>query len=122
MLSGCSARPTSIARRSRMHSTLARCADSFTSLGGWKSCASALTRCFSNIAPTRADSFCSLSLFVPKGSRVSSLLHVLVLTDSVADADMLTYELRRAGFDLAMRRATTEAAYLAELAAPPDLI
>src|SRR4051812_47779726 len=60
--------------------------------------------------------------FCPKGSRVSSLLHVLVLTDTVADADMLARELGHTGFELAFRRATTEAAYLSELKSPLDLI
>jgi PAS domain S-box-containing protein len=57
-----------------------------------------------------------------KGSCVSSLLRVLMLVDTKADSDMLARELRRTGFELAVRRATTEAAYLAELESPLDLI
>jgi CheY-like chemotaxis protein len=53
---------------------------------------------------------------------VSPLLRVLVLVDTVAEADMLARELRRTGFELAVRRATTEAAYLTELESPLDLI
>src|SRR5215212_4087214 len=57
-----------------------------------------------------------------KGLRVSSLLQVLMLIDTVAEADMLARELRRAGFEPSVRRAVTEAAYRLELASPPDLI
>jgi PAS domain S-box-containing protein len=57
-----------------------------------------------------------------KGSRVAPLLRVLMLVDTVAESDALARELRRAGFELAVRRATTEAAYLAELESPLDLI
>ena len=53
---------------------------------------------------------------------MSSLLHVLVLTDTLADADMLARELGHAGFELLLHRVTTEAAYLAELESPLDLI
>jgi PAS domain S-box-containing protein len=56
------------------------------------------------------------------GLRVSPLLRVLVLVDTLAESDMLAHELRRTGFELAVRRATTEAAYLAELESPLDLI
>jgi PAS domain S-box-containing protein len=45
-----------------------------------------------------------------------------MLVETVAEAELLARELRRADFELAMRRATSEAAYLAELAAPLDLI
>src|SRR5688572_9315580 len=57
-----------------------------------------------------------------KGLRVSPLLRVLMLVDTVPESDMLAHELRRTGFELAVRRATTEAAYLAELESPLDLI
>src|SRR5215213_2078593 len=45
-----------------------------------------------------------------------------MLVDTVAEADMLARELRRSGFELAVRRAISEAAYLAELESPIDLI
>jgi PAS domain S-box-containing protein len=53
---------------------------------------------------------------------VSPLLRVLMLMDSEAESDALAHDLRRAGFELALRRATSEAAYLAELDSPLDLI
>jgi PAS domain S-box-containing protein len=53
---------------------------------------------------------------------VSTLLRVLMLIDTVADADMLAHELLRTGFELAVRHATSEAAYLAALESPLDLI
>src|SRR5690349_6615151 len=45
-----------------------------------------------------------------------------MLVDIVAEADLLVHELGRTGFELAVRRATSEAAYLAELESPLDLI
>jgi PAS domain S-box-containing protein len=45
-----------------------------------------------------------------------------MLLDCSAEAEGLAQELRHAGFELEYRRATTEAAYLAELGAPLDLI
>ncbi len=57
-----------------------------------------------------------------KGLRVSPLLRVLMLVDTVADSDMLARELRRTGFEIEWRCVTTEAAYLAELESPLDLI
>jgi CheY-like chemotaxis protein len=53
---------------------------------------------------------------------VSPLLRVLMLIAIEADADLLAQELRRAGFELAVRHANTEAAYLTELESPLDLI
>ncbi len=53
---------------------------------------------------------------------MSPLLRVLVLIDTIADFDLLARELRRTGFELALRRVTTEAAYMAELESPLDLI
>jgi PAS domain S-box-containing protein len=50
------------------------------------------------------------------------VLRVLVLSDTAAECDMLARQLVSAGFEVALRRASTEAAYLAELASPPDLI
>jgi hypothetical protein len=71
---------------------------------------------YKTLAPSRHLMLCL------KGSHVSPLLHVLMLIASEADADMLAQELRRAGFELAVRHAHTEAAYLTELEAPLDLI
>ncbi|MEO7912140.1 MAG: PAS domain S-box protein [Roseiflexaceae bacterium] len=51
-----------------------------------------------------------------------SLLRVLMLVDTVSESDMLARELRQTGFELAMSCATTEAAYLAALESPLDLI
>src|SRR5215217_4842595 len=45
-----------------------------------------------------------------------------MLIDTVDEADMLAHELRRSGFELAVRRATSEAAYQIELESPLDLI
>ncbi|MEP7189177.1 MAG: response regulator, partial [Roseiflexaceae bacterium] len=53
---------------------------------------------------------------------MSSLLRVLMLIDTVAEADMLAHELRRTGFALAVRCATSEAAYQIALESPLDLI
>ena len=53
---------------------------------------------------------------------MSPLLRVLMLVDTVTESDMLVRELRCTGFELAVRRATSEAAYLAELDSPLDLI
>jgi PAS domain S-box-containing protein len=53
---------------------------------------------------------------------VPTPLRVLILEDSPADAEMLAHELRCAGFDLDSRYAESEAEYLAQLAAPLDLI
>ncbi|MDZ4720774.1 MAG: PAS domain S-box protein [Roseiflexaceae bacterium] len=53
---------------------------------------------------------------------MADLLHVLALCDTTEDCDMLAQVLQQAGFDVAMRCATTEVDYLAELAFPPDLI
>ncbi|MDQ2998014.1 MAG: response regulator [Chloroflexota bacterium] len=53
---------------------------------------------------------------------MSPLLRVLMLVDTVAEADMLARELGRTGFALAVRRATSEAAYQIALDSPLDLI
>jgi PAS domain S-box-containing protein len=49
-------------------------------------------------------------------------LHVLIVADQAPDAELLMNALRSAGFDPTWQRAASEAAYLAHLAAPLDLI
>src|SRR5207249_8282149 len=49
-------------------------------------------------------------------------LRVLVVEDRDADAELLLAELRRAGFLATWTRVDTEAAYLAALDSPPDVI
>jgi len=49
-------------------------------------------------------------------------LQVLLLEDSAADAELLLYELRRAGMVFDAQRVETESAYLAHLDPAPDLI
>jgi CheY-like chemotaxis protein len=49
-------------------------------------------------------------------------LRVLLVEDNAADAEIMAYELRRAGFDLDWERVDTEPGYLAGLARNPDLI
>ncbi|MEO7912339.1 MAG: PAS domain S-box protein, partial [Roseiflexaceae bacterium] len=53
---------------------------------------------------------------------MSPLLRVLMLVDTVAESDALAHELCRAGFELTVRCATTEADYLVALESPLDLI
>jgi signal transduction histidine kinase/FixJ family two-component response regulator len=49
-------------------------------------------------------------------------LNILIVEDSPDDAEMMTAQLRRAGFDPRWRRVETEADFLAELAKLPDII
>src|SRR6266566_293251 len=49
-------------------------------------------------------------------------LHVLILEDSLADVELLLYELRRAGFAPRWQHVATEPDFLARLAPPPDII
>ena len=49
-------------------------------------------------------------------------LSVLILEDRPADAELMLYELRRAGFDPAWQRVETDADYLAQLHADLDVI
>lgn len=49
-------------------------------------------------------------------------LRVLILEDSPTDAELLVRELRQAGFDPDFTRVETEAAFLAALEPPPELI
>ncbi|HLF24778.1 MAG TPA: PAS domain S-box protein [Anaerolineae bacterium] len=49
-------------------------------------------------------------------------LHVLIVEDRPADAELMIHELRRAGFDPDWRRAQSEPEYLAQLEQTPDLI
>ncbi|MCA9874903.1 MAG: PAS domain-containing protein, partial [Anaerolineales bacterium] len=58
----------------------------------------------------------------PQDSNPSTPLRVLLLEDREDDALLLLHALRRAGFDPAWKRVDTEAAYLANLDPPPDLI
>ena len=51
-----------------------------------------------------------------------SLLSVLVLEDSLADFDLIEYELKKSGFSAQCRRVDTEAEYLVQLEAKPDII
>ena len=49
-------------------------------------------------------------------------LNVLIVEDSDADAELIAYELKNAGFDLKCTRVQTEADFLEELARKPDII
>src|SRR5436190_23210919 len=49
-------------------------------------------------------------------------LRVLILEDRPADAELMLYELRRAGFDPHWQRVETEADFLAHLEPAPDVI
>jgi DNA-binding NtrC family response regulator len=49
-------------------------------------------------------------------------LRVLILEDRTADAELMVYELRRAGFDPEWQRVDAEPAYLARLDPAPDII
>jgi PAS domain S-box-containing protein len=53
---------------------------------------------------------------------MSTPVRVLILEDRAADAELMLYELRQAGFDPDWQRVETEADYLAALVANPDLI
>ncbi|HZA54109.1 MAG TPA: GAF domain-containing protein [Candidatus Udaeobacter sp.] len=53
---------------------------------------------------------------------MSTPLRVLIVEDRPADAELMVYELTRAGFEPKVKRVETEAEYLAELAAAPDVI
>ena len=50
------------------------------------------------------------------------LLHVLMVEDSKADAELMAYELTNAGFDLKCTRVQTECDFLEALAKRPDII
>jgi signal transduction histidine kinase/FixJ family two-component response regulator len=49
-------------------------------------------------------------------------LRVLIVEDRLADAELMIYELERAGFEPAWKRVEREADYLAQLEAVPDII
>jgi len=49
-------------------------------------------------------------------------LHVLILEDRVNDAELIVYELRRAGFDVHAEHAQTEYDYRKRLSSNFDLI
>jgi diguanylate cyclase (GGDEF)-like protein len=49
-------------------------------------------------------------------------LHVLILEDSIMDAELMVHELRRAGFDPQWQRVETEADFLAQLDQKLDII
>ena len=49
-------------------------------------------------------------------------LNVLMLEASADDAGVMLQELRQSGFDVCWRRVCSQADFLAELKAPPDLI
>jgi diguanylate cyclase (GGDEF)-like protein len=49
-------------------------------------------------------------------------LHVLILEDSIMDAELMVHELRRAGFDPQWQRVETEADFLAQLDQELDII
>ena len=53
---------------------------------------------------------------------MSRPIHVLILEDNPVAAEMNIRELRRAGFDPQWKRVETEADFLAELDASPDLV
>jgi DNA-binding NtrC family response regulator len=53
---------------------------------------------------------------------IPSLLSVLVLEDHPADFDLIEYELKKFGFLAQCRRVDTEAEYLVQLEAGPDII
>jgi CheY-like chemotaxis protein len=49
-------------------------------------------------------------------------LRILLLEDSAADAEMIKHELEEAGFSFSLTRVETEAMFLRELEAEPDLV
>ena len=49
-------------------------------------------------------------------------LRVLLLEDSVADAELVLHTLRRAGFAPSVSRVETEEDFLDQLQSPPDII
>ncbi|HEY3500834.1 MAG TPA: sigma 54-interacting transcriptional regulator [Polyangiaceae bacterium] len=49
-------------------------------------------------------------------------LGVVIVEDSLADAEILEYEIRKAGFSPTIRRVETEAEYLAAIAERPDVV
>ncbi|HEX3626824.1 MAG TPA: response regulator [Verrucomicrobiae bacterium] len=49
-------------------------------------------------------------------------LNVLMVEDSAADAELITFELVNAGFDLTCKRVQTERDFLEELAKKPDIV
>ncbi len=49
-------------------------------------------------------------------------IHVLILEDRPADAELMLHELQRSGFEPVWRRVDTEADYLDALGSPPDVI
>jgi len=51
-----------------------------------------------------------------------TVLHVLILEDRPADAEMMAHELRCGGFDAQWQRVETEPDFLARLDPPPDVI
>lgn len=53
---------------------------------------------------------------------MSKPLHVVIVEDSVEDAELLVFELRQAGFDLEWIRVETEEEYLAQLEKRPDVV
>jgi PAS domain S-box-containing protein len=50
------------------------------------------------------------------------LLNILIVEDSQNDAELVVHEMRRAGFEPKWKRVETEAAFLAELNSPPNII
>src|SRR5438105_1902925 len=53
---------------------------------------------------------------------MSSSLHVLILEDRPEDAELVAYELRRAGFEVQWQRVDTQADYVAQLNVGLDVI
>lgn len=53
---------------------------------------------------------------------MSRSLHVLLLEDNPADAELILHELRRAGYDPAWQRVETEQDFRAQLATAPEII
>ncbi|MCZ7542863.1 MAG: response regulator [Anaerolineae bacterium] len=60
--------------------------------------------------------------FCPGGRYVWSLLRALILEDRPDDAELIVYELQRAGFELEWQVVDNEADYLAHLDAKLDVI